>query len=189
MRYRLGVEDKFVIAYSGGLEMKWHVPKLLFNFFRQVDASLPNAFFLVLTNDIELGQRHFERFGISEKNYLVRSADNREVHKYLNAADLGTLLRENHMMNKVASPTKFAEYLMCGLSVVITPGVGDFSALVQEYSWGFIYSNGSLDPSRLEQLQSRVGNELRRKISRYGRAHFSKQSRLNEILEVYSQLS
>ena len=41
-----------------------------------------------------------------------------EVPKYLNAADVAFLIRDNHEMNAVASPTKLAEYLSCGLPVI-----------------------------------------------------------------------
>ena len=49
----------------------------------------------------------------------------------LSAADFGLLLRENNIVNNVASPTKFAEYLMAGLPVIISNGIGDFSYFVR----------------------------------------------------------
>jgi hypothetical protein len=39
-------------------------------------------------------------------------------------------------MNRIASPTKFAEYLMAGLPLLITPHVGDYSDLVESEHLG-----------------------------------------------------
>jgi glycosyltransferase involved in cell wall biosynthesis len=75
---------------------------------------------------------------LPEGTYSVISSLVEEVGKYLEASDLGLLLRENHVVNRVASPTKFAEYLLCGLPVVISPWVGDFSELVEAHRLGLV---------------------------------------------------
>ena len=48
-----------------------------------------------------------------------------EVNSYLNAADAGFLLREQSPLNEVASPTKFAEYCLTGLPVIMQNTVKD----------------------------------------------------------------
>ena len=50
-----------------------------------------------------------------------------EVPDYLIAADYGLLIREKSVTNKVASPVKFAEYLACGLMVIISEDMGDYT--------------------------------------------------------------
>ena len=54
-----------------------------------------------------------------------------EVTGMLLACDIGILYREQSVTNKVASPTKFAEYLSAGLPVVISEGLGDYSRFVE----------------------------------------------------------
>jgi hypothetical protein len=56
------------------------------------------------------------------------AAPHARVVEHLCAADVGLLLRERHAMNEVAAPGKFAEYVLSGLPLVITEGIGDFSA-------------------------------------------------------------
>ncbi len=65
-----------------------------------------------------------------------------EVRSALLACDIGLLLREARITNKVASPTKFAEYLSAGLPVVISPEVGDFSAMVSALDLGQVLVPG-----------------------------------------------
>jgi len=42
------------------------------------------------------------------------------VPKFLQAADMGILLRKKDPLNEVAAPTKFAEYMMTGLPTLIS---------------------------------------------------------------------
>ena len=41
------------------------------------------------------------------------------MNDYLNAADFGFLLRDDTPVNRVAFPTKFAEYALAGLRVIL----------------------------------------------------------------------
>ena len=45
--------------------------------------------------------------------------------RYLAAADVGLALRQPSYSQRAVSPIKVAEYLLCGLPVVATVGVGD----------------------------------------------------------------
>ena len=36
-------------------------------------------------------------------------------------------MRDNVLVNNVASPVKVAEYLACGLPIIMTKGIGDYS--------------------------------------------------------------
>jgi glycosyltransferase involved in cell wall biosynthesis len=65
-----------------------------------------------------------------------------EIQNYLAVGDLGLLLRERNSVNRVASPVKFAEYLACGLPVLVSPGVGDFSHFVCAEHVGYVLEPG-----------------------------------------------
>ena len=51
------------------------------------------------------------------------------VMRYLVACDVSFIIRERRLMNRVASPVKFAEYLAAGLAIVASPEIGDMSTL------------------------------------------------------------
>jgi len=63
-----------------------------------------------------------------------------EVTSFLLACDWGILIREQSVTNKVASPTKFAEYLSAGLPVIISENLGDYTEFVKNNDCGIIYS-------------------------------------------------
>jgi hypothetical protein len=70
--------------------------------------------------------------------FTVVSATRGEVSSLLNASDLGFLLLRPSPNIRTSSPVKFAEYLSCGLPVVITPEVGDYSDYVAQTRTGWV---------------------------------------------------
>jgi hypothetical protein len=80
-----------------------------------------------------------------------------EVPEYLVSADYGLLIREKSVTNKVASPVKFAEYLACGLPVIISEQLGDYTAFVERSQCGFLSSRipaGKPDQSTREKMKN-----------------------------------
>jgi hypothetical protein len=63
-----------------------------------------------------------------------------EVLSVLKSCDYGLLVREKSTTNAVSSPTKFAEYLFAGLSVIISDEIGDHSQFVIDQNCGVLES-------------------------------------------------
>lgn len=93
-----------------------------------------------------------------------------EVRSALLACDVGLLLREARITNKVASPTKFAEYLSAGLPVVISPEVGDFSAMVRALDLGQVLDAGD----RIRVTKPDLA--LRERLMRLATQRFTKEA-------------
>uniref|UniRef100_UPI002630F3D7 hypothetical protein n=1 Tax=uncultured Campylobacter sp. TaxID=218934 RepID=UPI002630F3D7 len=51
-------------------------------------------------------------------NFYIDSLPYDKVPLYLNAADFGVIIRNDDLINFVASPTKINEYLACGLKII-----------------------------------------------------------------------
>jgi hypothetical protein len=129
-RHELGLEDRFVVVYSGNLRGRWQVPEKLVKAFMTIRAKRPGASFLVLTRaaDRAFIQPHLDRAGIGPADVRMVPCPHARIVDHLCAGDVGLLLRERHPMNEVAAPGKFAEYVLSGLPIVMTEGIGDFSA-------------------------------------------------------------
>jgi glycosyltransferase involved in cell wall biosynthesis len=70
--------------------------------------------------------------GIGERDYTVLAAMPAEVPSYLSAADAGLAFIKPCLSKLASSPTKYAEYLGCGLPLIINAGIGDSDALITE---------------------------------------------------------
>jgi glycosyltransferase involved in cell wall biosynthesis len=122
-RERLGyAADHRVFVFSGGMQ-PYQCVDLTVETFRKLAAKDPAARLLIITPNapdaIQAVQFHNQGF------IRVIEAAYHEVNRYLNAADAGFLLREQSSLNEVASPTKFAEYCLTGLPVIMQNTVKD----------------------------------------------------------------
>jgi glycosyltransferase involved in cell wall biosynthesis len=52
--------------------------------------------------------------------------------------DFGFILRDNILLNNVASPIKFVEYISMGVIPIISEGVGDYSSIVKKSGIGIL---------------------------------------------------
>ena len=110
----------------------------------------------------------------------------KDINDYLNAADFGLLLREDTPTNNVASPTKFAEYLMAGLPTLISQGVGDLSEFVEQNP-----SSGMVVDNEARQLVDTVASYIdstqisKNATAKLGRVNFSKNALLGRIVTIY----
>jgi len=183
-RADLGIEKRIVFVYSGST-VKWQLPEVTVAFFKKIKEIVPEAFLLFLTNNLSRARRYFN--GMDEEDYLLVSVPNREVPGYLNAADIGILLRERNLVNRVAAPIKFGEYLCCGLPVIITNGIGDTEEIIEKYGIGKLLNPNDLEIEKYELIQL-INNVEREKIAKIGKELFSVESYKSKIISYWTQL-
>jgi len=110
-----------------------------------------------------------------ERKFVTHQA----VNAILQSCDYGILIRDNKVTNRVASPVKFAEYLNAGLSVLISEGVGDFSAFVTQHQCGMIVHDSIPELTTLSQIDKERNKNLCHQ-------YFSKDS--EEIIKAYQKV-
>ncbi len=135
LRNELGLSDKFVVVYIGSLS-SWNLLEPMLDLYEIIRGIVPNSHFLFLTRSVAEATAVFEQKGWTD--FTVTAVEHAEAKNYIAVADLALLLREDNMVNRVASPVKFGEYLACGVPVCVTPAVGDLSELVAEHQVGYV---------------------------------------------------
>jgi len=75
---------------------------------------------------------------IAADHFSVTSVPARLVPSYLAAADAGLSFIKPCISKLASSPTKNAEYLACGLPLIINAGIGDSDALVNDWKAGVL---------------------------------------------------
>lgn len=106
-----------------------------------------------------------------------------EVAGILAECDHGVLVREDSITNRVASPTKFAEYLRAGLKVVAPEHLGDVSARVEREDLGCVWRPGQ----PLTTFQ-RVGQEDRQRLEKLALTTLTKSAFDREYLHLLEAL-
>lgn len=159
-------DDKIRFVYAGG-GGDWQSLDSVCRLAEDIFKSNSNCEFLFLSKP----NKHIDAISVKFPNKVFRKFVNpEEVPNILSQNDYGILIREKSITNKVASPTKFAEYLACGLSIIISPEIGDFSEFVVKNKCGLVWSS-ELNSLTLEKINSKKKENNRNLALQY----FSKQ--------------
>ena len=129
-RARLGYGvDEIVYIYSGGLQPYQRFDDTIAAFSR-LRARVASVRLLIATPQAEVARQRLST--LPAGSWQVVSARLEDVNSLLNAADAAFLLRYVDGTNRVASPTKFAEYCLTGLPVIMTEAIIDSHRLAME---------------------------------------------------------
>jgi hypothetical protein len=121
-------ENVVKIAYLGS-SSSWQDLQGVCDFlrFQMQQKSNIQAYFFCQTNDyIQKLQDEFS------KRVFCQVLAPKQVPAFLSHCDYGLIFRDNNISSQCASPVKFAEYLACGLKILMKAEVGDFSNLIVE---------------------------------------------------------
>jgi glycosyltransferase involved in cell wall biosynthesis len=164
-------ETAVVYVYSGSLA-GWQSFSLMTEFLKKVlQQSKNNRMVFLSSKDKNILDLEAQ---FSDQVSCISVLPN-EVPLYLIAADYGMLIREESITNQVASPVKFAEYLACGLKIIISNNLGDYTEFVINNNCGSLL-NDIVDISKpslkeKERIKSLSGD-------------FKKQSHLSSYLSL-----
>ena len=111
--------DEKVFIYVGSM-----VPYQSFELFNDIFIKINQSNYLkllVVTNDIKKASENFKN--VNQNKLIIKSSSFYDMNKYYNVADSAILFRSNRKLNNVASPTKFGEYCLTGLPVLMNDNV------------------------------------------------------------------
>jgi glycosyltransferase involved in cell wall biosynthesis len=128
-KYNLEMYNLLLI-YVGSIGAQYK-PDLMLDLHEKLLAKEPNAFFLILTPNIEVMKQKVATRKL--KNVIIDTVNNDKIPFYLSAADYGIAFREPSFSQSGICPIKLIEYFMCGLPVITNKGVGDLDVIFQKY--------------------------------------------------------
>ena len=141
-RIELGLSDRLICTHLGSF-FEWYESEQLVRTFNDLRERYPEAHLLTVTPGMNAA-REFLAKHLPEGTFTVTAAAHERVPALLNASDLGFLLLRSSPNIETSSPAKFAEYLNCGVPVIITSGVGDFSSLVHHRRLGEVLKESTV---------------------------------------------
>ncbi|MDP2385470.1 MAG: hypothetical protein Q8M29_03805 [Bacteroidota bacterium] len=179
LKVEMGISDTDIVLGYSGSTAPWQSFELLEKILVPLmdrDERIKVMFLSKTNKDNEqLRSKYKDRV-------IIKWVEHGEVLDHLACCDYGILLREQSDTNKVASPTKFAEYLYAGLPVLISENLGDFSEYVKTNDCGSVVYMNEPDWSFLKKN----GIEVKKKCFEYAKRDFLKTS--NDNTEAYKKL-
>jgi len=144
-RREIGLEGRFVLVYSGSID-GWYLTEQMADFFATIIKRRADAHALWLTpGNHERIRSLMQQRDIAGNRYTVIAAASGEVPSYLSASDVGVAFIKPCFSKLASSPTKYAEYLACGLPLVINAGIGDSDSLVLKEKAGALINDFTAD--------------------------------------------
>lgn len=161
-RLELGFKDKdLVYIYSGSMTDYQGMGILLKNL-KALLLNL-NAKILIVTTDLKKANQHFKK--ICPNRIFITTCTYEEMNAYYCASDIGILLREQRSLNWVASPTKFGEYCLTGLTVLHNATVAQAKEFTSKMGNGLIIEQIT-DSLKIKIDRKKLSNRARRYYSR-----------------------
>lgn len=135
-------------------------------------------------------EKRFKVLNLSKKTLLHKNIINKFVDyfkmpDYLAAADAAIIWREESIVNKVASPVKFSEYLCCGLPVISNNKVDLIVDVINKYNVGIILEK--IDQLNEETI-SKILKQDRQYISQVGQENFGLENILKKYRTIYQNI-
>lgn len=171
IKYRriLGINDnEKLLVFSSGGESLWQNNQALLN--------LAEKGFKIL---------NLSKVTIDHANVISKYVKYDEVPGYLSASDVAIILRENNIVNKVASPVKFSEYSCSGLPVISNKNVEMIKQYIENTGYGLLIN--SVDDLTIAAVD-KLCSISRNKISEYGKNNFGIKSVAEKYLKIYSKI-
>jgi len=171
VRKKCGLTNQQVVLYLGKFGYLYYneeIAKLCKTLFDNID----NTFFLIVTsNDHETIRKMFQEKGLPEESFSVTgNLSYEEVKDYISAADIGLSAVPPTPSQKYRSPTKVAEYLLCGLPYITCEGVSeddiyaikhDVGVVVKSFDENHIFENISQIQHLLNEEKASIRERCR----------------------------
>ncbi len=168
IRRELNLEEKdILLVFSSGGLAKWQNAEVL-KYFAEKGIKILN----LSKNELRYN------------NIINKFVDYYEIPDYLNAADAALLWRDKSIVNKVASPVKFSEYLCCGLPVITNDSVDLVKDLIVEKNTGVILND--IEEFNEDTICKAVKTD-RKFISQTGQNKFGIETILNKYQLLYNK--
>lgn len=130
--YQFKDYSKKIFTYVGSLDL-WQCFEQTATLYKQIEERVSNTFFKVLTFNVDEAKRILKEKGV--RNYSVSCVPKDQVKQELLDATYGFILREDNMVNRVATPTKFSSYLAAGVIPIFSNCLRDFNQASNGYKY------------------------------------------------------
>jgi glycosyltransferase involved in cell wall biosynthesis len=190
LRNRLGLEDKKIMLYLGGINKGRGILELVSSL-----KYLPDKFNLVF-----LGKGRYKEFalnlakklGVKDRVHFPNAVPPKEVVKWASSADIGVSPIQNISMSYYfSSPNKVFEYLMAGLPIAVS-NFPEMKRIMSRHHVGEMFNPD--DPKSIAKAVNKIltnedySKKLRANALRAAREEYNWEKESKKLINLYSKL-
>lgn len=185
-REELGLKEEILFVYAGSLGPQYCLNEMLEIFGRVSKDS--DAKFLMLTGNMDYAKAHIPNEVLPK--IILKKVSVTEVPHYLNAADMAFALRTPSFSMQGVAPIKLGEYLLCGLPVIASKGIGDSEEILQHFEECFLFDHSYGTKDHLAEIMAFIqkSKTVDRSFIRDKAAYFSLEAAAESYLVAFEKL-
>ena len=183
VRQELELKDELLFVYAGSLGPQYCLNEMLQIF--QTYAEKREAKFLILTGNTAFAEQNIPTE--LKAHVILKSVPAEKVSFYLNGGDVAFGLRKPTFSMQGVAPIKLGEYLLCGLPVIASKGIGDTEKILENFEECYLYDHSVGLLPQIDQIKNFVEKAIfanRNKIAQKAQDYFSLQAAAESYLKA-----
>ena len=183
VRQELGLKDELLFVYAGSLGPQYCLNEMLE--ILKAYAEKREAKFLILTGNTEFAEQNIP--SELKTHVILKSVPSEKVSFYLNGGDLAFGLRKPTFSMQGVAPIKLGEYLLCGLPVIASKGIGDTEKILENFEECYLYDHSIGLLPQIDQIKNFVEKAIfanRNKIAQKAQHYFSLEAAAESYLNA-----
>jgi hypothetical protein len=163
-RLKLNWEKNHIITYIGNVFYPWQNISKTMKIYKIIKDHLysdAKLLLLIRKADHSIARGFIRKHGLKDDDYILNEVNHEEINGYLNASDIGVVLRDFHVMNKVVTSGKILDYLGSGLPVITTSVFEKIASLLKERNYGVILDNFDINEIPLNQIRKIINLDFK----------------------------
>ncbi|ABU69696.1 hypothetical protein [Vibrio campbellii] len=163
LKYNAREKIKNSFCYVGGVST-WQMIDDVLLFFNNIKKSNNDYKIYIVTRNVDevLAKISKGKYEFLNDIVITSIEDRHEMENFLSSMEFGVLLREDNMINNVASPIKLAEYLSCDVNVITTTALTSFYRKIEKYDCGYLMGHThSINSNDFSYMIYKKGNSLK----------------------------
>ena len=183
VRQELGLKDELLFVYAGSLGPQYCLNEMLE--ILKAYAEKREAKFLILTGNTEFAEQNIS--SELKAHVILKSVPSEKVSFYLNGGDVAFGLRKPTFSMLGVAPIKLGEYLLCGLPVIASKGIGDTEKILDNFEECYLFDHSIGMLPQIEHIKNFVEKAIfanRNNIAQKAQDYFSLEAATESYIKV-----
>ena len=138
-----GKYERNTFCYVGSAIDAWQCFEEMVTLYQHIEATHPDCQLKIITRDTAEAQAIANAHGL--RNVVIKSVEQQQVAHEIADCKFGLLLRQHHIVNHVATPTKMSNYLANGVMPIFSDALSAYAPLAQQHPFMHMVNESNMN--------------------------------------------